>query len=236
MDEMQAELLRLGESPARGYWLLAFCPEVFAERWNDIDAMRTHIREQTVNIRGPYPYPYPGCHGFQWGFTVDDPVDGGGYGFSYSGAFVHVLPFREDREGCRPCNRFPRAQTPLELSAGTWLEYQWSMFQVMEFFLFASRIFGTAPATEPFVLRAEAHGLRGRQLVTLNRSIVMPTFDPCRADEFSWTATVSAGSFLTTWKAECVRCLELFYRLFAAGEITSDILRHWIDKFETRSF
>ena len=66
-----------------------------------------------------------------------------------------------------------------------WIEYEWSMWIVVQFFMFMARMASECDPGSAMRYKLSAGPLQGRSLVTLNHDInLQPSM--CRAREFSF--------------------------------------------------
>lgn len=219
----------------RYFWRRYVHPIEYQEgRFSDDQLIGDQIKKSVVRFRDTFPTPYVQSGTKNWGIVHFDPL-GGGYAMSHSGAFLVVVPFEEDLQNYPAHRGYGGSDEPI--AAGKWLELEWNLHSLIEFFIFASR-FGTGfePSSE---LRVALHarGLQGRRLVThIHRAAFRPS-DPCLESEFAYDRTFRVGALESDWKNICKDALARFFRLFDSfGAFTPEFFGREIERIVKNKF
>jgi len=144
---------------------------------------------------------------------------------SFSGLSVFEIPYFEDARDFRdPWYPGERA------TAGKWLEYQWSIYRVVELYRFVAGAAKCFDPNEALVFEINVNELDGRRLATENADVRMGVMDdPAIEQTFTRRQEVVAAEFTGNWRELCADVLEAFLFLYHKN-ITRKIILDWMHK------
>jgi len=234
----QAELVQsdldsqLGKQKELGCWAFRFHPSEFRkERWEEAEELKALVKKHAVRLHDEFPGIHYDGHVREWGICSHEHQDV--FGLTRLGLFVANRIFREDTE------IFKNSGEPnKDIPAGQWLDFQWNMAQVIEFFMFMSRFCHEFEAGEEVTYDVMAFPLMDRLLVSLNprHFLFMRTHQKCRASEFRLVRTSTVEMLQSAWEDECARTLLRFFELFGSNRIDLNTIHKFIQRFKDRTF
>jgi len=233
----QADVIRsiLNTQPAEtvqlGRWSFCFHPTVFQEeRWESAGDMRRLIEKHAVRLLDEFPSVRYDFHVQEWGISSNEFEDQ--FGLARSGLFFAERIFREDKQAFKN----PWQPNP-DIPAGQWMEFQWNMAHVIEFFMFMSRFCHEFDPEEEVVYEVSASPLSNRSLVSLNPRVRLFRVEPpCRAVCFRRVQTIAVGTLRSAWEDECVRTLQRFFEFFGSERTSVESLQKWVEQFKSRTY
>jgi len=221
----------LGEQAHLGRWVMSFRPRTYqAERWEEAAELKSLVEKHAVRIRDEFPGIRYGYHVQEWGICSHELQDV--FGLTRSGLFLANRVFREDTESFKS----PWQKKP-DVPQGQWMEFQWNMAQVIEFFMFLARFCHEFDPEEEVTYEVTVSPLGNRSLVSLSLQIgIFGAHSQCRAKFFRRNQTVAVETLRSAWEDECARTLLRFFELFDSHRIQLEKIQKWIERFKDRTF
>lgn len=224
-----------GSTP--GAWRLVFHPDSYIEdRWPERDDLEALIRKRAVRIRDEFPPSYRGTHPREWGICND--YYGEPWAFTRSGLFVCRKPFLENLATYKsPWMTYDEPPEP-EMGPGEWLDFELSVYTIIEFFMFMARMAEEYEPGERLTCRLAAEPLDGRKLVSQNPRVHVSHGPPeeCRAEKYHWSRSIPAEEFRAEWERLCAAAMKEFFHLFPGPRASEETLLKWIESFKNRNF
>ena len=138
-EVMPALNLKTSDPDRPGAWCMWFHPGKYdRERWPERETLESLVRKHAVRLANDFPPYYRGTHPREWGIAND--LYGEVWTLTHSGLFIFYKQFRENKQPYRIPWMDPNGQEEPTIQPGMWIEYEWSMWIVVQLFMFMARM------------------------------------------------------------------------------------------------
>jgi hypothetical protein len=216
----------------QGAWVMWFHPAKHTpERWPELSTLEELIRRHRTRRPRGFPPSYVDPNRREWGIAYD--YHGELWALTRTGLFFLSRTLWENREAFKSPSSTDSGQPRFEIPAGEWVEFEWSMGTIVEFFMFMSRFVQEYTPGEDVEYEVTASPLSGRRLVSTNPEIFREVPTPSRAKEYRYGKSLLMEELRANWKEECAIAMTKFFELLPSdhGYIQRSTLRQWVDRF-----
>lgn len=218
-----------------GYWL-TFRPTQYAGiRWSTPAELEHLISKHSVRIYDTFPASRKGTFPMPWGIANDRY--GETWSLAKSGLFCLWKEFRENNETAHRTGYRGGHEAEKTVPPGEWVELNWAVGTMVEFFAFLSRLVDEFSPGETFQISFIVGPLIGRRLVALNPDTFMGYGAPehCRAPMFVCDKIMDSEALRTGWECDCADVLKGLVDLFPNTNVAYESLLQAVERYKNRS-